>query len=110
MSKRAPEVVTENPITALHQCEAVQALFGEHPEDVISPTKSAAEAFGWIEEILLTIVRETEDAGRRTLRIKRLADAGAYLACEFSNYTGCEHERLIGRLQEAGVVADKVKR
>lgn len=110
MSKRTFEVVTENQTTASRQCEAVEALFGDHPEDVISPIKSAAEAFGWIEEILLTIVRDTDGSGRSTLRIKRLADAGAYLACEFSNYTGCEHERLLGRLQAAGVVADEVKR
>jgi hypothetical protein len=32
--------------------EASCQLFGEHPEDVISPIDSAAEALSWLEEIL----------------------------------------------------------
>lgn len=80
-------------------------LFGEHPEDVISATKCAADALGWLEVIFTTIKNEalTERNGHR---IRQLAEAGAYLAADISNYAGCQHETLTARLRTAGVVRD----
>lgn len=104
MSKRTPDVVALNPAIVLEQTKAVSELFGEQPEDVISPILSASEALCWVREIVLTIECDAADAGRNGGRIKRLAGAAAYIAGEFSNFAGCEYERLIDRLQVAGVV------
>ena len=86
--------------------EACRSLFGEHPEDVISPINSAAEALMWLEEILRTIIREALDE-HNGYRIKRLAEAGAYLALDMGNYAECQHETMIDRLRTAGVVSAK---
>ena len=56
-----------------------QDLFGEHPEDVISPIKSASDAFDWLEELFNTIKTEALNE-RNGYRIKHLAEMGAYLA------------------------------
>lgn len=79
---------------------ACRILFGEHPEDVISPIKCAADALGWLEEILKTIQSEALQE-RNGHRIRQLAEAGAYLAADMSNYAGCQHETMIARLRSA---------
>lgn len=43
---------------ALEQVAIVKELFDAHPEDVISPINSAAEALTWLEEIFATIKKE----------------------------------------------------
>lgn len=83
--------------------DACRNLFGEHPEDVISPINSAAEALFWLEELFLTIAREALDE-RNGYRIKHLAEMGAYLASDVGNYAGYQHETMIDRLRNAGVV------
>lgn len=88
------------PVTSVEAC---RSLFGEHPEDLISPIHSAADALSWLEEILNTIAREALD-GRNGYRIKHLAEAGAYLALDMGNYAGHFHETVIARLRDAGVV------
>lgn len=83
--------------------EIVKELFGEHPEDVISPIKSAADTLGWLEEVFITIKNEAL-IERNGCRIRQLAEAGAYLAMDMSNYAGCQYETYINRLKDAGVV------
>ncbi|MHB1359467.1 MAG: hypothetical protein ACYCWC_07780 [Rhodocyclaceae bacterium] len=92
----------QNP-TSTTSVDACRRLFGEHPEDVIAPINCAADALAWLEEILKTISRDTLVAGNG-YRIKLLADAGAYLALEIGNFAGCQHETMIKRLYDAGVV------
>lgn len=82
--------------------EAVRTVFDDMPEDVISPIKSAADALGWIEEILITIQREVDDP-RNRIRVRQLAEAAAYLASDVGNYAGHMHETYLGRLQAAGL-------
>lgn len=82
---------------------ACRSLFGETPEDVISPIKSAADALGWLEELFNTIKREALDQGN-SYRIKHLAEAGAYLASDIGNFADCQHETMIERLRTAGVI------
>lgn len=82
--------------------EIVKQLFGDYPEDVISPIKSAADTLGWLEEIFNTIKNEALKE-RNGCRIKQLAEAGAYLASDMSNYVGCAHENYIDRLIAAGL-------
>lgn len=84
--------------------ETCRSLFGEHPEDVISPIKSAADALSWLEELFHTIEREALNE-RNGYRIKHLAEMGAYLALDMGNYAGCQHETMIDRLRNAGVVS-----
>ena len=86
--------------------EACRSLFGEHPEDVIAPINSASDTLYWLEEIFKTISREALDA-RAGYRIKHLAEAGAYLAFDIANFTDCQHETMIDRLRNAGVVHAK---
>lgn len=80
--------------------KAVRSLFGAHPEEVISPIKSAADALLWVEEILRTISREAMDE-RNGCRIKNLADAGAHLASDVGNFAGHAHETMIEHLSTA---------
>lgn len=83
--------------------ENAHAIFGAHPEDVISPIKSAAETLGWLEEVFKTIEKEAlEDRGG--LRIKKLAALGAYVASDIGNYADCEYEKYQECLQKAGVI------
>jgi hypothetical protein len=81
--------------------EAAERLFGEQPEDVISPIKGASDAFAWLHEIFTTIRNESQ-IPQNSLRIRTLAEAGRYIASEFSNYTGQAHETMLQRLQAAG--------
>ena len=83
---------------------ACHRLFGEHPEDVINPMKSAADALCWIDEIFKTIQNEALD-GRNGHRIRHLAEAGAYIAADMSNFTSCQHETMINRLRAVDVAA-----
>jgi hypothetical protein len=78
-------------------------LFGAHPEDVVTPIKSAADALGWLEEIFKTIQYEALKE-RNGHRIQQLAAAGSYLAADMGNYAGCQYETMIERLRKASVV------
>lgn len=83
---------------------ACEKAFGEHPEDVISPIKSAADLCHWLDEIFKTIKEEAESNGPVShFRIKHLANAGAYLAFDYSNYLGCHHEEMSACLKKAGI-------
>ena len=86
--------------------EACKSLFGEHPEDVIGPIKSAADALGWLEELFNTIGNEALNE-RSGHRIKQLAAMGAYVASETSNFSDHIHETLIDRLRTAGIVTSE---
>ena len=88
--------------------ETVKELFGAHPEDLISPIKSASDALIWLEEIFSTIQKEALNE-RNGYRIRNLAQAGAYLASDMGNHVGCLHENYFERLKVAGVVPPGVK-
>lgn len=81
-------------------------LFGEYPEDVIAPIKSAADGLAQLEEIFITIAREATD-DRNGCRMKRLAEAGAYLAFDIGNCTGHQYETMLQRLVEQGIVSKR---
>lgn len=81
---------------------ACRSLFGVHPEEVISPLNCASDTLGWLEEILRTIAKEADKC--RSYRIKRLAEAGAYIASDIGNFADCEHEKYRDALIAAGVV------
>ena len=82
---------------------AVKEAFGQYPEDVLGPIKMADEAFGWLNEIFVSIQREVEGENF-ALRIAKLAAAGVYLADDIGSYCGAEHETMRQKLQEAGVI------
>lgn len=84
--------------------ESVRNLFGEFPEDVISPIKSAAEALDWLHEILKTISQEALSEGNGH-RIKHLAEAGAYIAFDMAEYAGTRYEALRDNLRNAVAVS-----
>lgn len=79
--------------------DACRALFGEHPEDVIAPIKCAADALWWLDEIFKTLSRE-ELHERNSIRIKHLSECGSYLANEFANFAGCQHEAIQTRISK----------
>lgn len=85
------------------EAETCKALFGEMPEDVIDPLNCAAEALLWLNEICTTIKSEALDRGNG-YRIKRLADAGAYLAQAFGDHARYRHETMLRQLHGAGIV------
>ena len=90
-----------NTETIMSACDDA---FGLHPEDVIAPIKCAADLCHWLNEILKTIKEEAEQNGPAShFRIKYLADAGAYLALDYSNYLGCQHEDMAANLAKVGI-------
>lgn len=75
------------------------AVFGvKWPEDVIAPTRIAADALDWMEKIFLTIA---EDDGS-TVRIRTLARMGAYLAADMANLADCSHGEMLQAIKEGG--------
>lgn len=82
-----------------------RTIFGESPEDVIAPIKSAADTLWWLNEIFVTIKNEAGDP-RNSMRVRNLAEAGAYLALDVANYAGCQHEGMIRCLHDAGIAPD----
>ena len=98
------------PVTSVKTDEGSEAIirasFGQHPEDVISPVKTAADVFSWLEEIFASIRREAEGERVNTTRIRNLADCGVYVAAEFTNYLGVEHEGMSRSLASAGLLDD----
>ncbi|TMQ74383.1 hypothetical protein [Candidatus Accumulibacter phosphatis] len=83
---------------------AIKEAFGQLPKDVLGPAKMAAEGFGWLNEILVSIRREAEGENFAP-RIVKLAAAGAYLASDLENYCGSESESMLRKLQEVGILA-----
>lgn len=83
--------------------DACCTTFGKCPADVIAPINYTAEALMQLHEIFKTISNEALNDGRG-FRIKALADAGAYIANDISNFAGYEHEAMIGNLKAAGLV------
>lgn len=81
--------------------EASCQLFGEHPEDVISPIDSAAEAISWLEEIFSVIKQQDESGQASLLQVKRLADAGAYIAINMGGYVESRYRDMSERLEMA---------
>jgi len=82
---------------------AVKQAFGNYPEDVISPINSGAEVLGWLEEICKIIRDEASAEKPDIFRIRKLADAGSYVACEFSDGGGSQHEEMVENLAQAGI-------
>lgn len=80
--------------------EACLQLFGARPEDVLIPIKSAADALSWLEEIFNTIKAEALNGSG--VRIKQLAEAGAYIAMDIGNFAGCKHEEFIRTIRKNG--------
>lgn len=85
--------------------EASCQLFGEHPEDVISPIDSAAEALGWLEEIF-NVIKQKAESDEPNYSIKRLAEAGAYIASDIGNYVDSRHEEMRDRISAASEMAN----
>lgn len=90
---------------AITAIEVSRAVFGEHPEDVISPLDTASDALFWLNELFGVIQEEADSNTPRTYRIKRLADMGMYVANDIGNYVDCRHEEFrnaIKACQEGG--------
>lgn len=83
---------------------ACKEAFGLYPEDVASHAKSGADVCHWFEEIFKVIREEAEkNSPVSHFRIKYLASAGAYLALDYANYLGCEHEDMASSLAKVGI-------
>lgn len=82
--------------------DVCRGAFGEHPESVIDALDSASETLYQLKEIFETISRENGNSRR----LKRLADAGAYIASDIGNFIDCQHEEYRGNLLKAGIIAE----
>jgi hypothetical protein len=83
--------------------------FGQRAADVVLPVKASAEAFGWLDAILRSIGDEARKDKPDSFRIRDLAGAGAYIAFDYSNCIGCQHEDMVDRLNAAKVYAGGVE-
>lgn len=89
--------------------DAFKALFGEDPEGFLIALNSASDALSWLEEIFKTI-RDEVDRPCNSIRLKQMAELGAYIAADFANVADCVHERLTNNLYRAGHVDYKLLR
>lgn len=80
-------------------------MFGEMPEDVISPINSASDALFWLDAIFTAIKKEAE-GGCNLIQIRLLAEAGAYLAMDYGNFAGCQHETMLRSLKAQGLAGE----
>lgn len=69
-----------------------------HPEDVIAPIRTAADALGWLAEVFKTIEAEAQGHAR----IRTLAEMGAYLASDMWNLASCAHESMHEAIKKGG--------
>jgi hypothetical protein len=73
---------------------------GRHPEDVIDPLRTAAEALEWVVEISKTI--EAEAASNT--RIRRLASMAAFVAMDVANLTESSYEDMLAAIKKGGAL------
>lgn len=93
----AQSTITDKTVKTKEICEAA---FGNHPADVIAVIDHAAETLLQLSEIFETISSESDGSSR----IKRLADAGAYIASDIANLTDARHEDFRESLRKAGLI------
>lgn len=55
-----------------------------------------------MKEIFDTISRENSNS----FRLRRLADAGAYIASDIGNFIDCQHEGYRDNLRKAGIITE----
>ena len=78
---------------------ACKRMFGGlHPEDVIDPLRTAADALEWVAEVFKTIEAEAVS----NTRIRRLASMGAFLAIDMANLADGSHEDMLAALKSGG--------
>lgn len=69
-----------------------RGIFGvPHPEDVIIPIHTAADALEWLAEVFKTIGAEAET----NRRIESLASMGAFLAADMSDLAECSYAAML---------------
>ena len=74
-------------------------LFGtEHPLDVILPLDQASTVLFQMESLFVAIAADP----CASAHIKRLADMGAYVACDFGNYIDAQHEQFRNAIKQGG--------
>lgn len=86
--------------------QALKAVFGNHPADVLSPMRNGVDVLGWLEVLFTVIKKETVD-GCNILRIYKLAEMGAYVASDTSNSLDCMREDYQDKLEAAGVICEE---
>jgi|GEM_PF-1932294 len=80
-------------------CLDCKRIFGEaHPEDVIIPIHTAADALEWLAEVFKTIRAE---AGTNR-RIESLASMGAFLAADMSDLAECSYAAMLQSIRNGG--------
>ena len=81
----------------------IKQSFGKCTDEVLLAPKASAEAFGWLEEIFKCIKEESHKDSPDRFRLANLAGAGAYLAFDYQNFVGCEHETMVDALSAVGI-------
>ncbi|GHT81377.1 hypothetical protein AGMMS49960_17670 [Betaproteobacteria bacterium] len=74
--------------------QAFRDVFGETPENVLSPTRQAIEVLEWLRAIFYAIDRLNDDDA-----IRHLANVGKYIADDCGNSIGCQHEEMAGKVK-----------
>ena len=74
-------------------------IFGvEHPMDVLLPIDQASTALFQLESLFEVIAADPGASNH----IKRLAEMGAYLACDFANFCDSQHEQMRNAVKKGG--------
>ena len=96
-----------NPTTT----QGIHEAFGQYPEDVIMPAKTASDTCDWLAEVFRSIAEEAKRKTPGQARILHLAEMGAYLAADFGAFLDNEHDQMFKALKQAGEIpADQVRR
>lgn len=80
-------------------------MFGEMPEDVIYPIKSASNRLLLLNAIFKAIKNEASEENDPS-QIKYLAEAGAYLAIDYGYFADNQHETMMLSLKAQGLAGE----
>lgn len=80
--------------------EAVRAVFGESPRNVLLPAKLGADTLDWVDAIFHAIEVLNEKGGGE-MHIKRLSKLGRYVSNDIAEAVGCEYEEMLAKVEAA---------
>jgi hypothetical protein len=75
--------------------QVIKSVFGERPDDVLSPARRAGEVLDWLRAILFAIERTTDE-----YIVRSLASAGRYLASDADESINAQVERMENSLKK----------
>ena len=89
--------------SSLSPIGAAKAVFGKHPEEVISLVKTGMDTLNWLGALfnVIQLLKNHPSNHPSSYQIKYLVAMGDYIASDLSNFLDCEHEQMADCLKAA---------